>query len=101
MEWDRHECVLANKWGLGFLSVNQDGGADPFWWGCSAGAIVVRWDGKMRNIGNQAHKDMFKLINISKLVKLGYFVQTQTKYVLVRQVIHSAYCASARQLKIC
>ena len=76
-------------------------GLTLFGGGCSAGAIVVRWDGKMRNIGNQAHKDMLKLINISKLVKLGYFVQTQTKCVLVRQVIESVYCASARQLKIC
>ena len=28
------ECMLANKWGLGFLSVRQDGGADLFGW-CS------------------------------------------------------------------
>ena len=27
------ECVLANKWGLGLLSVRQDGEADPLgWW---------------------------------------------------------------------
>ena len=32
-------CVLANKWGLGFLSVGQDGGADPFGW-CS---MVTLW----------------------------------------------------------
>ena len=24
--------MLANKWGLGLLSVRQDGGADPFGW---------------------------------------------------------------------
>ena len=26
------ECVLANKWGLGLLSVRQDGEADPLGW---------------------------------------------------------------------
>ena len=31
-EWDRYECVLTNEWGLGLLSVLQDGGADPFGW---------------------------------------------------------------------
>ena len=29
---------------------------------------------------------MFKLINVNKLVKLRWFVQTQTKCVLARQV---------------
>ena len=36
---------------------------------------------------------MFKLIDISKLVKLGWFVQTQTKCVLARQVMQSVFCA--------
>ena len=26
------ECVLANKWELGLVSVCEDGGADPFAW---------------------------------------------------------------------
>ena len=27
------ECLLANKWGLGLLSVRRDGEADPLgWW---------------------------------------------------------------------
>ena len=26
------ECVLANKWGLGLVSVREDSGAYPFAW---------------------------------------------------------------------
>ena len=36
------ECVLANKMGLGLLSVRQDGGTDPLWvvfHGYSAGPV--------------------------------------------------------------
>ena len=32
VEKSETECVLANKWGLGLLSVRQDGEADPL--GC-------------------------------------------------------------------
>ena len=31
-EWDRHECVLSNEWGLGLLSVRNDSKADSFVW---------------------------------------------------------------------
>ena len=44
------ECALANKKGLGLLSVRQDGGADPLWvvfHGYSAGPVGARWGGKM------------------------------------------------------
>ena len=43
------EYVLANKKGLRYLSVRQDGGADPLWvvfHGYSAGPVGARWDGK-------------------------------------------------------
>ena len=39
------ECVLANKMGLGLLSVRQDGGTDPLWvvfHGYSAGPVQAR-----------------------------------------------------------
>ena len=58
------ECVLANKKGLGLLSVHQDGGADPLWvvfHGWSAGPVGARWGGKTWNIGNKTYIDMFKL----------------------------------------
>ena len=43
------ECVLANKKGLGLLSVCQDGGADHLWvvfHGYSTGPVGARWGGK-------------------------------------------------------
>ena len=43
------ECVLANKKGLGLLSVRQDGGTDSLWvvfHGYSAGPVQARWGGK-------------------------------------------------------
>ena len=76
----------------------------PFWvvvHGQSAGPMGARWDGQTWNIVNKTHIDMFKLINISKLAKLGWFVKTQTKCVLARQVMQTVYCASTRRLKMC
>ena len=76
----------------------------PIWvvvHGHSAGPMGARWDGKTWNIGNETYIDMFKLINISNLAKLGWFVQTQTRCVLERQVMQSVYCAPARWLKMC
>ena len=76
----------------------------PFWVGVhghSAGPMGARWDGKTWNIGNETHIDMLKLINISKLAKLGWFVQTQPKCVLARQVMQSVYFVPARWLKMC
>ena len=36
------ECVLANKWGLGLLSLRQDGVADSFGW-CSMVTLLGLW----------------------------------------------------------
>ena len=58
------ECVLANKKGLGLLSVCQDGGADPLWVKfhvCSAGPVGTHWGGKTWNIGSKTYIDMCKL----------------------------------------
>ena len=48
-EWSKHECVLANEWGLGLLSVHQDSGADPFGWWSMVALLSPweQWDGRM------------------------------------------------------
>ena len=58
------ECVLANRCGLGLLSVRQDGGADLFgWW--SMVTLLCLWGHagmERREILGIKHLDMFKLI---------------------------------------
>ena len=76
---------------------------DPFgWW--SMATLLGLWghaEMERHETLGMKHIDIFKLINISKLAKLGWCVQTQTKCVLVRQVIQSVYCVPARRLKMC
>ena len=51
-----HLCVLANKWGLGLLSVHQDSRADPF-----GSWSMVALLGLREHAGSKTYTDMFKL----------------------------------------
>ena len=42
-EWNKHECALANVWGIGLLSVRQYCRADPFGWR-SVVALLSLWE---------------------------------------------------------
>ena len=99
-EWDRM-CAGKQMWARVALCTSRRWGW-PFWvvvHGHSAVPMGARWDGKTWNIGNKTSRHV-QTHKIGKLAKLGWFVQTQAKCVLVRQVMESVYCAPARRLKM-
>ena len=103
-EWNKHECVLTNKWELRLLLHTKIveltilvGSPWLLWW--VYGSTLWWKDCKWMKHRNETYSDIFKLKHMWTGENAINCLNRNKILCMVGQVIQSAYCALARQLK--